>query len=86
MYEAKYVIVDGSSIVFSAAIQHKDMVGYNKKCEGAGFVRFDIETEPIYGDKIVVAKCYGKSVSLGIESRPEVDTRIVTRQLTNNLI
>ena len=83
MNEVKYVIVNGCAIVFSAAIQHKDMVGYNEKCEGAGFVRFDTETDPIYGDTIVVAKCYGKSVSLGIESRPEEDSRIVTRQLTN---
>ena len=30
MYEVKYVIVGGSAIVFSAAIQHKDMVGYNQ--------------------------------------------------------
>ena len=86
MNAAKYVIVDGRAIVFSASIQHKDMVGYNEKCEGAGFVRFDIETEPTYGGNIVVAKCYGKSVSLGIESRIEEDTRIVTRQITNNLI
>ena len=83
MQEVKYVIVGGSAIVFSAAIQHKDMVGYNEKCEGAGFVRFDTETDPIYGDTIIVAKCYGKSVSLGIESRPEEDSRIVTRQITN---
>ena len=83
MNEVKYVIVGGSAIVFSAAIQHKDMVGYNEKCEGAGFVRFDTETDPIYGDTIIVAKCYGKSVSLGIESRPEEDSRIVTRQITN---
>lgn len=73
----------GSAIVFSAAIQHKDMVGYNKKCEGAGFVRFVAETDPQYGDTIIVAKCYGKSVSLGIESRPEEDSKIVTRQITN---
>jgi hypothetical protein len=83
MNEVKYVIVNGCAIVFSAAIQHKDMVGYNEKCEGAGFVRFDTETDPTYGDTIIVAKCYGKSISLGIESRPEEDSRIVTRQITN---
>lgn len=83
MFETKYVIVNGCAIVFSAAIQHRDMVGYNEKCEGAGFVRFVSETDPQYGDIIIVAKCYGKSVSLGIESRPEEDSRIVTRQITN---
>ena len=83
MNEVKYVIVGGSAIVFSAAIQHKDMVGYNQKCEGAGFVSFRSDFDPIYGDPIVVAKCYGESVSLGIKSRPDEDSRIVTRQLTN---
>ena len=82
MYEAKYVIVGGSGIIFSAAIQHKDMVGYNEKCTGAGFVRFATEKDS-YGDTIIVAKCYGKSVSLGIESRPEEDSKILTRQITN---
>lgn len=82
MLETKYVIVDGCAIVFSAAIQHKDMVGYNEKAEGAGFVRFYVEKDE-YEEDIIVAKCYGKSVSLDIESRPEEDSRIVTRQITN---
>ena len=84
MYNAKYVIVGGCAIVFSAAIQHKDMVGYNEKCTSAGFVTFDTATDS-FGDTIVVAKCYGKSVSLGIGSNPEEDSRIVTRQITNPL-
>lgn len=83
MNEVKYVIVEGCAIVFSAAIQHRDMVGYNQKCEGAGFVRFDTAIDPEYGDTIIVAKCYGRSISLGIESRPDIDSMIVTRQLTN---
>ena len=83
MQEVKYVIVGGSAIVFSAAIQHKDMVGYNEKCDGAGFVSFRSDFDPIYGDPIVVAECYGKSVSLGIESRPDEDSRIINSQITN---
>ncbi len=86
MNDAKYVIVNGSGIIFSAAIQHKDMVGYNEKCEGAGFVSFAVEKDSYgdsYGDDIIVAKCYGKSISLGIESRPEKDSKILTRQITN---
>jgi hypothetical protein len=82
MYEAKYVIVEGSGIILSAAIQHKDMVGYNEKCEGAGFVRFAVEKDS-YGDDIIVAQCYGESISLGIESRLEKDSKILTRQITN---
>ena len=79
MRETKYVIVNGCAIVFSAAIQHKDMVGYNEKCEGAGFVKFYPKVDN-YGETIIVAKCYGKSISLGISSREE-DSDIVTRQI-----
>jgi hypothetical protein len=82
MFEVKYVIVNGCAIVFSAAIQHKDMVGYNEKCEGAGFVRFYVQKDE-WDEEVVIAKCYGKSISLGIESRPEEDSIIVTRQITN---
>ena len=82
MFEVKYVIVNGCAIVFSAAIQHKDMVGYNVKCEGAGFVRFYVQKDE-WDEEVVIAKCYGKSISLGIESRPEEDSIIVTRQITN---
>jgi hypothetical protein len=81
MYRAKYVIIGGSAIVFSAAIKHSEMVGYNKKAEGAGFVAFATEVDS-YGDTIIVAKAYGKSDSLGIESREE-DSAIITRQITN---
>jgi hypothetical protein len=81
MYPAKYVIVGGSAIVFSAAIQHKDMVGYNEKCDGAGFVQFATEVDS-YGDTVIVAKAYGESISLGIKSREE-DSLIITRQITN---
>lgn len=75
---AKYVIVDGCAIIFSAAIQHKDMVGYNEKATGAGFVRFYFDENE---DEIRV-RAYGKSISLGIESQ-EDDSRILTSQITN---
>ena len=78
---AKYVIVDGCAIIFSAAIQHKDMVGYNEKATGAGFVRFTTEVDS-YGETIIKVIAYGKSISLGIESHEE-DSRILTRQITN---
>ena len=78
---AKYVIVGGSAIVFSAAIQHSDMVGYNEKCDGAGFVTFRSKVDE-WGDTIITAHCYGKSISLGIDSREE-DSAIVTRQISN---
>lgn len=80
MNKTKYVIVNGSAIVFSAAIQHKDMVGHNEKCEGAGFVWFDLRKDET-GEPEIHAKCYGESFSLGISSREE-DSAIVTRQIT----
>jgi hypothetical protein len=82
MKKTKYVIIDGSAIVFSAAILHKDMVGFNQKAEGAGFVIFQAEQDS-YGETIIVAKAYGKSESLGVESRGDVDSRIITRQISN---
>ena len=78
---AKYVIVDGCAIIFSAAIQHKDMVGYNEKATGAGFVRFTTEVDS-YGETVIKVIAYGKSISLGIESQ-EGDSEILTRQITN---
>lgn len=78
---AKYVIVDGCAIIFSAAIQHKDMVGYNKKATGAGFVQFTSEVDE-WGETIIKATAYGSSFSLGIESQ-EGDSRILTQQITN---
>jgi hypothetical protein len=75
---AKYVIVDGCAIIFSAAIQHKDMVGHNKIATGAGFVRFIFDEK----DDQIKAIAYGKSISLGIESQ-ERDTHILTTQITN---
>lgn len=78
---AKYVIIDGCAIIFSAAIQHKDMVGFNEKATGAGFVRFTGEVDS-YGETIIKAIAYGKSISLGIESQ-EGDSRILTNQITN---
>jgi hypothetical protein len=75
---AKYIIVDGCAIIFSAAIQHKDMVGHNERATGAGFVRFYFDEKE---DEIKV-KAYGESVSLGIKSQ-EGDSAILTRQITN---
>jgi hypothetical protein len=79
MLETKYVIVDGSAIVFSAAITHSDMVKYGKVAEGAGFVRFYYGKDEWDEDR-VIAKCYGDSFSLGVASREE-DSELVTRQI-----
>lgn len=81
MYNAKYVIIDGSAIIFSPAIQHKDMVRFDEKVESAGFVSFGLKVDS-YGDTIITANAYGESISLDIKSREE-DSAILTRQITN---
>lgn len=84
MRNIKYVIVDGSAIVFSAAIAHSDMVRHNQKAEGAGFVRF-YPSKNSWGEDIIIAKCYGSSFSLGVHSREKEDSTIVTQQICGNL-
>jgi hypothetical protein len=80
--KTKYVIVDGSAIVFSGAIKHSDMVGYGKKADGAGFVIIRTEFPPKYDDEnVVVAKVYGRSDSLDVDNRGEIDEAIITRQI-----
>lgn len=81
MDPAKYVIVDGCAIIFSPAIKHSHMVSFNKKATGAGFVRFIAEVDE-YGETIIKAQAYGKSISLDVESQ-EKDSGILTRQITN---
>jgi hypothetical protein len=80
MLETKYVIVDGCASVFSAAIGHNEMVKYGKVAEGAGFVRF-YPGKNEWDEDVVTAKCYGSSYSLGVESRPEEDSILVTQQI-----
>ena len=83
MKDVKYVIAEGSAIVFSGAIAHKDMVGYNEKCEGAGFVSF-YATKNEWGEDVIKAKCFGASISLGIPSRGEEDEFLINSQLLNS--
>jgi hypothetical protein len=82
MMTAKYIIADGRAIVFSPAIQHLEMARGFNKIDGAGFVSFGTK-EDEYGETIVTSYCYGKSVSLDIGSRGEIDSMMVTRQISN---
>ena len=81
MYPAKYVIIDGSAIVFSPTIANSEMVRYGREADGAGFVRFDTQVDQ-YGETIIVAKTWGRSESLDVISREE-DAAIITRQISN---
>ena len=78
----KYVVVDGSIIVFSEAIQHKAFA--HMRPTSAGFISiYAIESEPNgigLTDRIVKFRCYGKSISLGLQSDPN-DSDLANRQL-----
>jgi hypothetical protein len=82
MSNVKYVIVDGTAIVFPASIQHSDMVSFGQKCTGAGFVSFYVKRDE-YGEDIIHAHCTGESYSLGVKAGID-DSEIVTRQITNS--
>ena len=70
----KYVITDDNVIiVFPELLQHKEFKHFNPI--RAGFISFGVNKE---GNP--TCSCYGKSVSLGIESNPEIDTQIAKRQ------
>ena len=83
MRDVKYVIVDGNAIVFSAEIAHSEMVPFAQIAEGAGFVKF-YPSKNEWGEDKIIAKCYGESISLGVESRGEEDSFIVTSQICGN--
>ena len=82
MYKAKYIIADGSAIVFSAVITHSTMARGMGRIDGAGFVDFTTEVDS-WGETIIKAVAYGESTSLDIKSRPDEDSAIITRQITN---
>jgi hypothetical protein len=90
MMEApKYIVVKMFSglstfdipIIFPAIIGHNDMaqaLGYKpEKVLAAGFVMLSPKK---YSDSVVNVATYGKSVSLGVESRPE-DASLIRKAL-----
>jgi len=81
MYTSKYIIYDGSAIIFSPALSHNEVVRDNEKITSAGFVSFKIKIDS-FGQVIVVAEAYGRSDSLKIDSNKE-DSNIITRQISN---
>jgi hypothetical protein len=81
MYTSKYIIYDGSAIVFSPALSHSEIVPKKEKITSAGFVSFKIKIDS-FGQAIVVAEAYGRSDSLDIDSK-KGDSDLITRQITN---
>jgi hypothetical protein len=73
--KTKYVVTeDGIIIVFPELIQHSDFKHFNPT--SAGFISIGVNKE---GNP--TCSCYGKSVSLGLESNPEEDTKLAKKQL-----
>jgi hypothetical protein len=83
MYVAKYVVLNGSVIIFSDAINHSDMIGYRQDATSAGFVSFRVFKDEDDFD-VVEPHCYGESVSLGgLKSNPEEDQIKIRQQILN---
>lgn len=82
----KYIIVEtedveNSVIMFDDFIAHDEMaagVPHLTKVKSAGFI------EVLKKDNIVDIRCYGRSVSLNIDSNPELDTHLVKSCLMRN--
>lgn len=76
MTNTKYVKTkDGDIIVFSETIQHSNFKNWNPV--SAGFIMFYIDKETGNPN----CKCYGESISLGLKSNPEEDTKRARYQL-----
>ena len=76
MKNLKYVRTeDGDIIVFSETIQHSAFVNWYPV--SAGFIMFYTDKETGNPN----CKCYGESISLGLKSNPEEDTKRARYQL-----
>ena len=76
MRQMKYIIVQKGDfevpIIFSDLITHKDMA-QDETVLGAGFVQISIN----YETRDFVVSCYGRSDSIGINSREEDADKIL---------
>ena len=71
----KYIITRNREIiVFPEMIQHSDFSDWGPI--SAGFISFGVNK-----DGNPTCSCYGRSISLGLDSRPEQDTLIAKLQL-----
>ena len=71
----KYIITSNKVIiVFPELLQHSEFKDFNPT--SAGFISFGVNKE---GNPS--CSCYGESISLGLVSNPEEDTKIAKKQL-----
>lgn len=78
---AKYICIDypikgEAIIIFPETLVHKDMAQNNAHA-GCKIISAGFTMENDTGRLV----CYGRSESLGIDSRPEIDTAIVNKML-----
>jgi len=74
--QMKYIVVNGALTdeiyLFPGAVYHADFadkMGFSQdQILSAGFVSPELE-------------CYGKSISLGVSSRGEIDTKLIDKEL-----
>lgn len=81
--QQKYVITQHNGFaIFDQGQTHADIArGMYGKPASAGFCRV-IVGKPGDGYPVEV-ECWGKSISLGLDSRPEEDARIIINKLNN---
>ncbi|QQT24256.1 helix-turn-helix transcriptional regulator [Sphingobacterium spiritivorum] len=73
----KYIIIEGSPVLFPLEFMHSDMVHNGAKIESAGFF---IIVQDSKAQQLKV-KCMGESTSLSIKSHPEKDEIIIAQYL-----
>lgn len=72
----KYIVIDGSPVLFPIDLIHADVAGNNyNRVQSAGF--FLIWKSP-EGPQVI---CSGESDSLCVPSRPEIDQQLITKYL-----
>jgi len=76
----KYIIINGSPVLFAPDFIHSDIAGTKGNVESAGFflIRKDEVTEML---RVI---CIGESTSLSISSRPEIDQKLISNYLGLN--
>lgn len=83
----KYILTKNNSFaIFSETATHSDVArGLDGIPVGAGFCTIGIDTpylNALRGNTSINIHCYGKSISLKIESRPE-DEKIISNKIND---
>ena len=74
----KYIVFNEKDfIIIPDYMNHIDVVKDITQVKSAGTVRF-YGAKSQAGEYVIVADCYGKSISLGIESKPEEDSDLIS--------